>query len=336
MWTVDTFTTASIASGASLISSRSISIPVVNILKIKVTPSIIGGTSSVGIYKHATCLDADMVYKSENFNGILVDPTELQSSNQIERNEGFVAVYEDLDYVSQLYIKITNNGLTTKTYDVSISYSPIYPYITPQMFGAKGDGVTDDTAAIQSAITYAIANNLDLKISGMCLLTSPINIDRQVDGAAFDKYFVISSDNGGGFIIKSNMGMFSSSIAFTSSPVSQLVHFSHINFESDATGASRFVLNDGRFLRILFSYCSFDRINLVNSTIYTQTIYLVGNNIRRQTGTFFSSTQYSYDFKFENNIVESVTGNAIDLKKWHWGVNRKQSDGGYFWNCDYI
>lgn len=48
----------------------------------------------------------------------------------------------------------------TKYFDESISY------VTPEQFGAVGDGVTDDRINLQNAITFAVANNKDLKIDG--------------------------------------------------------------------------------------------------------------------------------------------------------------------------
>lgn len=38
-------------------------------------------------------------------------------------------------------------------------------YITPEMFGAKGDGVTDDTISLKSSITYAKANRVSIYLS---------------------------------------------------------------------------------------------------------------------------------------------------------------------------
>ena len=44
--------------------------------------------------------------------------------------------------------------------------SDIKYYVTPQMFGAIGDGVQDDTTALQNAINYCIENNFKLISSG--------------------------------------------------------------------------------------------------------------------------------------------------------------------------
>jgi hypothetical protein len=186
--------------------------------------------------------------------------------------------------------------------------------VNVQTFGAVCNKIADDTAALQKAITYAIANNLALDVDGMCRINpaTMVNIDRLVDGVTFDKYLVISSSSGGGFYITGNGAMFSSTIPFTTAPVSQLIRFQGINFESDVGGA-RYVLNDGRFLRIVFDGCTFDRILLVNSTIYTQSMYLIGvNNIRRIIGDFYTAPT-SIDFVYEDNVAEAITGNLLKL-----------------------
>lgn len=50
-------------------------------------------------------------------------------------------------------------------------------YVTPEQFGAKGDGVTDDTGAIQSAFDYAISKKIAAVYGGKYYRTSsPIRI----------------------------------------------------------------------------------------------------------------------------------------------------------------
>lgn len=45
-------------------------------------------------------------------------------------------------------------------------------WITPEMFGAKGDGITDDTLAITSAINKAVETGLELHFSGRTYISS--------------------------------------------------------------------------------------------------------------------------------------------------------------------
>ncbi|MFV0643877.1 MAG: glycosyl hydrolase family 28-related protein [Sphingomonadaceae bacterium] len=49
-------------------------------------------------------------------------------------------------------------------------------YITPEMSGAAGDGATDDTTAIQNAISSAVGTSRPLYVRGSYRLTSPVNI----------------------------------------------------------------------------------------------------------------------------------------------------------------
>ena len=49
-------------------------------------------------------------------------------------------------------------------------------YVTPEMFGAKGDRTTDDTTAIQDCINYAIANSINVFMPHSYKVTSTITI----------------------------------------------------------------------------------------------------------------------------------------------------------------
>lgn len=54
-------------------------------------------------------------------------------------------------------------------------------YMTPEYFGAKGDGVTDDTAALQNSVNYCHENGLTLKSSNgkVYLISAPITITNE-------------------------------------------------------------------------------------------------------------------------------------------------------------
>src|SRR4051812_29783005 len=107
-----TFVTASVNASSSSSTNQTIVGNNCQISKIKVVPSNVnpGELTSVFIYKHNTFLAADLVYSTTSFNGTLIDPIETDGVTTAERNEGFVAYYEDLDAAGQLHIKITNSG----------------------------------------------------------------------------------------------------------------------------------------------------------------------------------------------------------------------------------
>lgn len=46
--------------------------------------------------------------------------------------------------------------------------------INVEAFGAKGDGVTDDTKALQNAINYSSSNNINIKLTGDYVITKPL------------------------------------------------------------------------------------------------------------------------------------------------------------------
>ena len=59
-------------------------------------------------------------------------------------------------------------------------------YVTPQMYGAVGDGLTDDTVALQNCINYAATNKVSIKLASQSTylidsvtISSPICIDGQ-------------------------------------------------------------------------------------------------------------------------------------------------------------
>ncbi len=184
--------------------------------------------------------------------------------------------------------------------------------IKTSWFGAIGDGLNDDTKAVQNAFDYAVSNNLSIEIDGRYLISKPIIIDRMVDDLRFDKLFMVFSNSGGGFIAEKPIPLFSTSLKFTGAPVSQLINFKDISFESkDISSQSKdrfkeiYVLDSSKFLRTQFNNCSFIGIKLLNANRYIQSIYLFSCNIRRWTNEFIRSTERTYDLKINGCLVEA-------------------------------
>ena len=184
--------------------------------------------------------------------------------------------------------------------------------IKTSWFGAVGDGFNDDTKAVQKAFDYAVTNSLSIEIDGKYLISKPIIINRMVDDLRFDKLFTVFSNSGGGFIAEKAIPLFSTSLKFSGAPVSQLINFKDISFESkDISSKSKdrfkeiYVLDSSKFLRTQFNNCSFIGIRLLNANKYIQSIYLFNCNIRRWTSEFIRSTERTYDLKINGCLVEA-------------------------------
>ena len=103
-------------------------------------------------------------------------------------NNGEIYTYE-ADIAEQIidtcqHQSILEVSTDTKTYidnhvpaDVVTEQDLIY--VSPEMFGAKGDGVTDDATYINDCITYAATNNKPVRGYGNYKTTQPIVLDSQ-------------------------------------------------------------------------------------------------------------------------------------------------------------
>lgn len=69
------------------------------------------------------------------------------------------------------------SALDTRMNNFDLKLNTLNNYITPEMFGAKGDGVTDDTNAIQQCIDKAIETKKDIFLQNKIYLTTkPLQI----------------------------------------------------------------------------------------------------------------------------------------------------------------
>jgi hypothetical protein len=96
--------------------------------------------------------------------------------------EDFPVVDEELDLSSPR--PVSNRVIARAFANLEAGYEACFDavsklYVTPQMFGAVGDGVADDTAAMQAAFDYGIENKTPVHIPcGTYRVTSTLYINR--------------------------------------------------------------------------------------------------------------------------------------------------------------
>lgn len=83
--------------------------------------------------------------------------------------------------------------------------------VTPQLFGAVGDGVVDDTEALQDAIDYVKTNGLELHIPPGTYRTGPLNtyggtVAWALSGAGSDLVTFVHVDGNGTLIHGASTG----------------------------------------------------------------------------------------------------------------------------------
>ena len=88
-----------------------------------------------------------------------------------------VTIGSSYRYIDTIHSKsIVNYIADTKQYvdNLDINIFEELPFVTPELFGAVGDGSTDDTTSLQSAITAAAANNIPMRGYGKYKTTSMV------------------------------------------------------------------------------------------------------------------------------------------------------------------
>ena len=163
----------------------------------------------------------------------------------------------------------------------------------PMNFGAIGDGVADDTAAVQACVTYCLSFTPPkaMVVTKRHYLTASVNIDRLVNTIADKSYFrVLGQGDQAGFCATADINLFSSTIAAVAPDVKcGRIHFENISFSTDQAGRLTNVL-DEVFMRVTFISCTFRYIRCYNYlACYTQEFRWQNCLITEWTGVFASS-----------------------------------------------
>lgn len=90
-------------------------------------------------------------------------------------------------------------------------------YVVPEMFGAVGDGTTDDTTALRNALKHAIDNSIKLLLVGTYYITDSLltnadygsNVVLDIEGTRPLKSFKYASDEYGGIKFQNGVNVFS-------------------------------------------------------------------------------------------------------------------------------
>ena len=81
-----------------------------------------------------------------------------------------------LDEHPEATTTVQDGSLTEPKFSDSLKLKTIKDYVTPEMFGAKGDGLTDDTQAVQDAVDFAFNNNKVVYLTGKYVLTDSLKV----------------------------------------------------------------------------------------------------------------------------------------------------------------
>ncbi|MGN0508125.1 MAG: glycosyl hydrolase family 28-related protein, partial [Ruminococcus sp.] len=124
------------------------------------TGVIITEGANQALYEHLLATFSDYLKKID-----------LEFDNKIN-----VSLEEYLNAHPELTTTVQDGAITEKKLDFKLLSK--LSFVTPQMFGAKGDGKTDDTKAINSAVDYVTQNGGSLFFPGnrTYIISEPIQI----------------------------------------------------------------------------------------------------------------------------------------------------------------
>ena len=94
-----------------------------------------------------------------------------------------------LDAHPETTTTVQDGSLTEEKFSDELKVHTIKDYVTPQMFGAVGDGVADDTIALKSAFEYAAENNIRCFIPSGIYNISPTLSTKYTDGWTYTYCF---------------------------------------------------------------------------------------------------------------------------------------------------
>ena len=97
----------------------------INVFKIGVTPSILGGSLIFQVYDRDTFLVSSLVYGTQAVVGVYNDPITVDDMGRAIASASvmlFLIPYYDRDETQELHVRITNQDVQAKSFDLDIVY----------------------------------------------------------------------------------------------------------------------------------------------------------------------------------------------------------------------
>ena len=257
------------------------------------------------------------------------------------------------------------------TYDPPFSNSEVTnveaklaQFVTPEDFGAVGDGVADDTVAVQNAIDYCMTdpyNPKTLLLANKYYITASLEINDNLGPTVLRNNFfnIIGVGGGSGFYTDQSIIMFTASAFTGTQSVGRQIRWQNVTFEADDIATNVYV-NDGSYIQIHLDNCQFTRVTFMNTSgvntfsywftncyigdapkTFFELIYTSANDVLFD-GCYFNGTNGNafpgirlslvQGFKCTNNTFESMDGTPIILR----GSRSSEISGNYFEACGLI
>jgi hypothetical protein len=279
-----------------------------------------------------------------------------------------IATYDNIDGINSIVIDASEvpytppfSGSVTTNVEAKLAQ-----FVTPEDFGAVGDGTTDDTAAVQAAINYCMAdpiNPLTLLCAAKYYITASLMIDApgvSVTTIRNNKFKILGVGGASGFYAPPGIVMFSATADHSTQSVGRFIQWENLAFVSTFTPLAATSVLDGAFIQVTFEQCVFTRVYCqrtdgVNTFSYWffgcyiqdcpsyffEMLYTSANDIifdgcyfNGNDGNAFPSIHLSLvqGFKCTNNTFESLDGTPIVLR----GSRACEISGNYFEACGLI
>jgi hypothetical protein len=219
----------------------------------------------------------------------LTDRDNIPSSN---RKIGMLVYVQSNDTFYTLNGGITNSDWKVKIIDFNI--------ISVKNYGAMGDGYTDDTLAIQSAISISTINNSIIYFpSGTYYITQSITLpdNTTIIGQGATKSILCGPGNHNGFILNNNN--YIAHISFT-----QWLHALNI---SNINGTSNISIIDCKFYNNSGRAVAVSNSNLSINNVLIEKCYVSNHSGSSNVGGFILLSNTVQNINIHNNVIENLS-----------------------------